>query len=301
VKFLLLRNLVSKDRSVYAITGITGKVGGIVARTLLAAGLPVRAVVRDADKDRPWVEKGCEVAIASIADADGLTKAFSGADGVFLMTPPDFDPEPGFPKTHEAIAAVKAAIAAAQPAKVVFLSTVGAQVAEFNLLNNSRITEEGLRTLSVPVAFLRAAWFMENASWDLDAAKAGVVPSFLQPLDHLIPMVATADIGSTAADLLRESWTGLRIVELEGPRRYSANDIARGFAEAVGHPVRMEPVPRDMWEALFRSQGMKHPLARIRMIDGFNEGWIDFEGDGTEHRTGRIQLEAVLKDLVAQG
>jgi NAD(P)H dehydrogenase (quinone) len=182
----------------------------------------------------------------------------------------------------------------------VFLSTIGAQVAEFNLLNNSRITEEGLH-LSVPVAFLRAAWFMENASWDLDAAKAGVVPSFLQPLDHLIPMVATADIGSTAADLLRESWTGLRIVELEGPRRYSANDIARGFAEAVGHPVRMEPVPRDTWEALFRSQGMKHPLARIRMIDGFNEGWIDFEGGGTEHRTGRIPLEAVLNDITAQG
>ena len=53
----------------------------------------------------------------------------------------------------------------------------------------------------------------------------------------------------------------------------------RGFAEAFGHPVRMEPVPRDTWESLFRSQGMKHPLARIRMIDGFNEGWIDFEGE----------------------
>jgi NAD(P)H dehydrogenase (quinone) len=286
---------------VYAITGITGKVGGIVARTLMAAGLPVRAVVRDADKGRPWARRGCEVAIASIADADGLTKAFSGADGVFLMTPPDFDPEPGFPKTHEAIAAVKAAIAGAQPAKVVFLSTVGAQVAEFNLLNNSKVTEEGLRTVPVPVAFLRAAWFMENASWDVEGAKAGVVPSFLQPLDHPIPMVATADIGSTAADLLRESWRGLRIIELEGPRRYSANDIAAGFAEAVGHPVRMEPMPRDSWEALFRSQGMKHPLARIRMIDGFNEGWIDFEGGGAEHRVGRIPLETVLKDLTAQG
>jgi len=285
---------------VYAITGITGKVGGIVARTLLAAGLPVRAVVRDADKCRPWVEKGCEVAIASIADADGLTKAFSGADGVFLMTPPDFDPEPGFPKTHEAIAAIKAAISAARPAKVVLLSTVGAQVAEFNLLNNSKITEEGLRTVHVPVAFLRAAWFMENASWDVEAAKKGIVSSFLQPLDHPIPMVATADIGSTAASLLRETWIGLRIVELEGPRRYSANDVAVGFAEAFGHPVRMEPVPRDTWEALFRSQGMKHPLARIRMIDGFNEGWIDFEGDGVEHRAGRIPLETVLKDLTAQ-
>ena len=206
-------------------------------------------------------------------------------------------PEPGFPKTHEAIAAVKAAIVAARPGKAVFLSTLGAQVAEFNLLNNSKITEEGLRTVPVPVAFLRAAWFMENASWDVEAAKVGVVPSFLQPLDHSIPMVATADIGRTAADLLRKSWAGLRIIELEGPRRYSANDVAAGFAEAFGHPVRMEPMPRDTWEPLFRSQGMKHPLPRMRMIDGFNEGWIDFEWTGAEHRTGRITLEAVLKDL----
>ena len=285
----------------YAITGITGKVGGVVARTLLAAGLPIRAVVRDEGKGRPWAAKGCEIAIASIADAEGLTKAFSGTDGAFLMTPPDFDPEPGFPRTHEAIAALKTAIAEARPGNVVFLSTVGAQVPEFSLLNNSGITEEGLRTVPIPVIFLRAAWFMENASWDVEAAKVGVVPSFLQPLDHPIPMVATADVGRVAADLLRESWTGLRIVELEGPRRYSANDVAAGFAEALGHPVRMEPVPRNTWEALFRSQGMKHPLARIRMIDGFNEGWIDFEGDGAEHRAGRIPLEAVLKDLVAQG
>ena len=285
----------------YAVTGITGKVGGIVARTLLGAGFPVRAIVRDADKGQAWAERGCEVAMASISDEAGLTKAFSGVDGVFLMTPPDFDPEPGFPKTHEAIAAVKTAISAAKPAKVVFLSTIGAQVAEFNLLNTSKITEEGLRTVSVPVAFLRAAWFMENASGDVEVAKMlGVVPSFLQPLDHPIPMVATADIGRTAADLLRESWTGPRIVELEGPRRYSANDVAAAFVKAVGHPVRMEPVPRDTWELLYRSQGMKHPLPRMRMIDGFNEGWINFERTGSEHRTGRVTLEAVIKDLSAQ-
>ena len=285
----------------YAVTGITGKVGSIVARTLLGAGFPVRAVVRDADKGRAWVERGCEVAVASISDEAGLTEAFSGVDGVFLMTPPDFDPEPGFPKAHEAIAAVRTAIFAAKPAKVVFLSTIGAQVAEFNLLNNSKITEEGLRDVSVPVAFLRAAWFMENASGDVEVAKmVGVVPSFLQPLDHPIPMVATADIGRTAADLLRESWTGLRIVELEGPRRYSANDVAAAFAKAVGHPVRMKPVPRDTWESLFRSKGMKHPLPRMRMIDGFNEAWINFERTGSEHRTGRVTLEAVVKDLSEQ-
>ena len=35
----------------------------------------------------------------------------------------------------------------------------------------------------------------------------------------------------------------------------------------------------------------------MRMIDGFNEGWIDFEGGDAEHRTGRIPLEFVLGEL----
>ena len=43
----------------YAITGITGKVGGTVAQTLLAAGKKVRAVVRDEAKGRLWADKGC--------------------------------------------------------------------------------------------------------------------------------------------------------------------------------------------------------------------------------------------------
>ena len=110
-------------------------------------------------------------------------------------------------------------------------------------------------------------------------------------------MVATADIGRTAAELLRDGWSGVRLVELEGPRRYSARDIGNAFAAALGREVRMEPVPRDTWEALFRSQGMKNPMPRIRMVDGFNEGWIDFEGGG-ERCTGATTLETVIAGLV---
>jgi NAD(P)H dehydrogenase (quinone) len=284
----------------YAVTGITGKVGGAVANALLDAGLSVRAIVRDEEKGKPWAAKGCAVAVASLGDGDALTRAFSGTDGVFLMTPPNYDPEPGFPETRANAVAIKAAIEAARPAKVVFLSTVGAQVSEPNLLNNSKMTEEMLRTVSVPVAFLRAGWFMENAAWDVEAARSGVIPTFLQPLDHAIPMVATADIGRTAAELLRDAWSGVRVVELEGPGRYSARDIAAAFAAALGRDVRTEPVPRETWEALFRSQGMKHPMPRIRMVDGFNEGWIDFEGVG-ERRKGATTLDAVIAGLVSKG
>src|ERR1700733_7135688 len=146
----------------YAVTGITGKVGGAVASALLDAGQSVRAIVRDAEKGRPWAAKGCAVAVADLRDRDALTKAFSGTDGVFLMTPPDYDPEPGFPETVANAVTIKAAIEAARPAKVVFLSTVGAQVSEPSLLNNSMMTEQMLRTVSVPVVFLRAGWLMEN-------------------------------------------------------------------------------------------------------------------------------------------
>jgi NAD(P)H dehydrogenase (quinone) len=281
----------------FAITGITGKVGGATARALLASGHQIRAVVRSADRGAPWAERGCEVAVADMNDARALAKAFSGVEGVFLMSPPDFDPAPGFPEVSARLKSVRDALLAARPGKLVMLSTVGGHVDEPSLLHNSKMMEEGLRDLPMPIAFLRAAWFMENAAWDVAAAKAGVIPSFLQPLDHMIPMVSTADIGHAAAELLRERWTGLRIVELEGPRRYSANDIATGFARALGHPVRMEPVPRESWEARFRSEGMKNPAPRMRMVDGFNEGWIDFEGGKAEHRTGATTLDTVLNEL----
>ena len=214
------------------------------------------------------------------------------------MTPPNFDPEPGFPESVKIVAAVTAAIERAKPGKVVFLSTVGAHVVEPNLLNNSKLTEEGLRKVSVPVALMRAAWFMENAAWDVDSARIGIIQSFLQPLDHKIPMVAIQDIGRTIADLLRETWAGTRVIELEGPHRYSANDIAAGFAKVLGHPVRINPVPRDTWETLFRSQGMQFPMPRIRMLDGFNEGWIDFEHNGAEKRKGMISIETALGELL---
>lgn len=282
----------------YAVTGITGQVGGAVARALIKAGLEVRAVVRSEEKGAAWTALGCELAVADHSSVAAMTKAFSGVEGVFVLMPPNYDPEPGFPQTVAANAVVRSALEAARPPKVVVLSTVGAHVGRANLLNNLKMTEESLRSVSMPIAFLRAGWFFENSSWDLEAAKTGVVPCFLQPLDHPIPMIATADIGVAAADLLSETWAGARVVELEAARRYTALDIAAGLSAAFGHPVRMDPVPRAEWEPLFRSQGASNPLARIQMLDGFNEGWIDFEKGTVEQRKGTTTLDDGLEALV---
>ncbi|MFM0516318.1 MULTISPECIES: NmrA family NAD(P)-binding protein [Caballeronia] len=285
----------------YVITGITGQVGGALANALLNAGKPVRAVVRDGKKGAEWAARGCEIALATMTDADALAHAFEGAEAVFILPPPEFDPAPGFPEAREVIDTIVAAVARSKPRRIVCLSTIGAQATQTNLLTQRSLLEEALRKQAIPVTFLRPGWFMENCAWDVDSARnEGIVRSFLQPLDRAIPMIATDDIGELAAKLMQERWPGVRIVELEGPRRTSPDDIAAAFAQVLGKPVRAQAVPRDTWEALFVSQGMKHPTPRIQMLDGFNEGWIDFERQREHIVKGATPLVDVIRKLVAR-
>jgi NAD(P)H dehydrogenase (quinone) len=60
----------------------------------------------------------------------------------------------------------------------------------------------------------------------------------------------------------------------------------------------MEIVPRPSWESVFRSQGMNNPMPRIQMLDGFNEGWIEFEGAKANIHAGSTPLKTVLQTLV---
>lgn len=284
----------------YAITGITGKVGGALAEALLDAGLPVRAVVRDAGKAAKWAARGCEIAVAAMDDAEALTAAFEGAEGVFILPPSDFDPEPGYPEARRVIAGVRQALASARPGRVVCLSTIGADAREDNLLTQRTLLEEALATLPLPVTFLRPGWFLDNVVWDVASAKeTGVVSSFLQPLDKRYAMVAAHDVGRTAAALIREHWQGARVIRLEGPVRVSPNDIAAAFTKVLGRPVRAQAVPHDRWEAIFRAQGTRNPLPRIRMLDGFNEGWIDFPENDAGVLKGGTDVKQVVGALVA--
>jgi uncharacterized protein YbjT (DUF2867 family) len=285
----------------FAITGITGKVGGALGEALLAAGQPVRAVIRDAAKGESWRAQGCDIAVAEMEDAEALAKAFAGAEAAFILPPSDFDPEPGYPEARRVIGAVRAALEAGRPERALCLSTIGADAEEDNLLTQRTLMEQALATLRMPVTFLRPGWFIDNAALDVASARdEGVIRSFLAPLDKRFAMVAAQDVGVAAATLIQQPWTGVRVVELEGPARVSPNDLAEAFAAALGRPVRAEVVPRETWEPLFRAQGMRNPRPRIRMLDGFNEGWIDFAANDDRLR-GKTSAPEVIAALVSAG
>jgi len=283
----------------FAITGITGQVGGQLAQALLDAGRPVRAVLRDPAKAPAWTARGCDLAFAALDDAAALEAAFTGTEAVFVLLPPIFDPSAGFAEARRCIEAVATALGAARVPRVLALSTIGADATQENLLTGLQLLEQALAELPAGVTFLRAAWFVENVAWDVEGARAtGILPSFLQPLDRPIAMVATADVAHTAAQLLQAPFDGRRVVELEGPVRVAPADLALALAASLGRDVRAEAVPRSDWEARFRAQGMRHPGPRMRMLDGFNEGWIDFDPRSPALRRGTTPVQTVVDGLV---
>jgi uncharacterized protein YbjT (DUF2867 family) len=286
----------------YTIMGITGQTGGATARTLLKDGKKVRGIVRDRAKAASWEAAGVELVVANSDDPPALEAAFRDAEGIFAMVPPNFTPAPGYPEARAVATGLRKAIEKAGPKRVVYLSSIGAHREKgLGLITQCQILEQELSTVSRPNAFIRAAWFMENSQWDIDSAREkGEIASFLDPLDRPFPMVATGDIGELAARILQQDWTDNRYLELEGPRRYSQLDAAETWSRLLNRPVVAKPVPREEWDAFFQQQGTPpdRTAPRIEMLDGFNSGWIDFEGNGTEHVQGTRTLDEVFRGLI---
>ena len=74
----------------FIVLGASGNTGKVVAETLLAQKKKVRVVLRDAAKGQAWKEAGADVSIADVEDGAALKRAFSGAEGAYVLLPPNF-------------------------------------------------------------------------------------------------------------------------------------------------------------------------------------------------------------------
>src|SRR6266851_9103620 len=162
--------------------------------------------------------------------------------------------------------------------------------------------EEAMRTLPIPVVYLRAGSFMENWLGAIDHVRAtGEMPFFYAPLERKFPLVASRDIGLAGAKVLQESWTGERVLEVDGPQ--GGTDLletAAAFGGALGRAVKAVQLPEAVWQSVLEGMGM--PADRtglyIEMVKSFNSGWIHFGNSGTETFHGQTTIEAFAQGLV---
>ncbi|WP_420212326.1 NmrA family NAD(P)-binding protein [Burkholderia aenigmatica] len=287
----------------FVVTGVTGRTGAVAAQALIDAGVAVRVVVRDRAKAARWAAQGAEVAVADLADAAALTRAFAGARGAYLVKPPNYALENLFEHADVTARAVADAVRAAGLPKLVLLSSVGADRPDgTGVIATNRTAEQRLAELGMPVVFLRAAYFMENWARVVDPVRTqGILPSLLVPVERAIPMVATEDIGRLAADLLREDWAGIRKIGLAGPMAYSPGDIAAIFARALNRPVRPVALEPSAWAGVLAMNPFSTAAIDgfIELNRGLNSGHIDFGSDDTvELRHGRVPFEQVTEEIL---
>ena len=289
----------------FVVTGATGQVGSAVIDHLLSQSVPVRAVIRSANKASGFTSRHVDVAIADLTDANALTKAFQGAKGVFAMSPPTYDQ----PDMHEAAAkvaqALATAITAARVPRVVVLSSVGAERSSgTGNIRTTYVLEEVLKGLAPQVVMVRCAWFMENWFSSVAAVKSGQSPvlgSMLQKLDRSIPQIATDDIGRIVAKYLTlpsDQVAAHHVVELEGPEPYSPNDVAKIVSQALGKEVPAAAMSEEMIRGLFGQFGWSKATINnwLEMVRGFDDGTIRWVEDGGATREkGKQTLANVLQ------
>lgn len=290
----------------FVVTGVTGNTGSVVAKGLLEAGKKVRVVVRDAAKGQPFAAKGAEVAVADLSDAGALEQALRGAEGVYLLSPPDAKTE-HFLADKAALAEVFArAVKGAKVPHVVLLSSVGAQHATgTGVIRSLHGAEAALAATGAATTFVRAAYFAENWGSVLPVAKKdGVLPTFL-PKDLAIPTVATADIGRVVTQTLLEGPKGgagsRRVLELGGPREVSSTEVAAAVSKILGRPIQVVEAPLDAVVPTFTSFGISADVSSLyrEMYEGIRNGRVAWDGKGTELARGTVGIEDTLRALLA--
>jgi uncharacterized protein YbjT (DUF2867 family) len=281
----------------FAVAGVTGQSGAVVAATLLDRKQPVRVIVRTSEKGDTWKAKGAQVAVASLEDSHALTKALNGVTGAYFLVPPNYKVMQYVEDRKTVADAIAPAVESSGLRHVVLLSSIGGHLTtETGPIRALHYAERRLGTVAQSMTIVRAPYFMENWVPVLGAARSqGVLPSFLFP-SRKIPMIAVRDIGHIAAECLLDQPKGRRILELSGPQDYSPEDVAAVMGQYLRRHVKVQQLPLSAAIPTFTAMGFSEDVARLfeEMYVGLESGSITYEGNGACRPRGLVTLSEAV-------
>jgi len=196
-------------------------------------------VGRDERRLESLTAAGAEPFVCDLTNSKALARAFSGALAVYAMIPPNMT-SPDYRGHQDRITdAMAAALKKARVKYSVALSSVGADRSEKTgpIVGQHYLEQQFNQVPGLNVLHLRAGYFMENLLAQVAIIKAtGYAAGMLRPALPL-PMIATRDIGSAAADaLLHPTFRGHQTRELLGPRDVSMAEAAGLIGAEIGKP-----------------------------------------------------------------
>jgi uncharacterized protein YbjT (DUF2867 family) len=287
----------------YVILGATGNTGSVVARKLLDRGKKVRVMGRDSKKLAPFVSRGADAFPANVLDTDALSRAFAGAEGVYVLIPPAMN-LPDFRAYQDQVTeSIAKALDKAGITHAVTLSSVGADkpdktgpVVGLHNMEKRLAQIKGLHALH-----LRAGYFMENT-----LAQIGIIQSFgmmAGPVRADVPlsMIATRDIGVAAAEaLLRLDFEGQETQELLGPRDVTYTEAAKIIGTAIGKPnLAYMQLPDEQVIQAMTGMGISRNMAELlcEMSAAINNGYMKALEPRSAKNTTPTTLEIFVEEV----
>ncbi|MCR5942581.1 NmrA family protein [Ochrobactrum sp. XJ1] len=228
--------------------GATGRQGGSVAKALLKAGWPVRALVLDSSKAASLQlrNSGVELVQGSFEETKVVRTAMKDAYGVFSVLPASLAAE------DEVRHGISIADIAAETGINHFVYSSGASVGN-ELTGVPRFDakpriEAHIRQLDMTTTIIRPMIFMEMLVRPGFGLDEGRLVSLIRP-EHSIQLTAVEDIGRfVTAVLANKSRFGGATLKIASDR-LTGRELEIVLSEAAGRPIAYERFPNDVLAA----------------------------------------------------
>jgi uncharacterized protein YbjT (DUF2867 family) len=220
---------------------LTGSIGNItkpLAEILVAKGHEVKIISSNADRAEEIKSLGAIPLIGSVSDIEFLKDAFTGADAIYTMVPPNFS-APKFRAYIKGIGENYAvAIKESGVKKVVNLSSVGADLPDgTGPIAGLHDVENIFATLNgVDVKHLRAGYFYINFLANIDMVKHANILGSNFGGDAKLVLVHPRNIAEVAAEVLESNFIGKTIQYVASDDESTPADVAKVLGTAVGKP-----------------------------------------------------------------
>ncbi|HEV8083663.1 MAG TPA: NmrA family NAD(P)-binding protein [Chitinophagaceae bacterium] len=284
------------------VTGSLGHISKPLTEELLKKGHTITVISSNAERQNDIEEMGATAAIGSVEDVDFLTKTFTGADAAYCMIPPAnyFDHSLNLPEYTLRIAGNYAtAIEKSRVQRVVFLSSIGAHLAEGNgIIKEFHEVENMLSDVpGVAITFMRPTSFYYNIYGFMGMIKQGFIAANYG--EDKIIYVSPKDISEAVADEIVTPSQSKKILyvasdELTGP------ETAKVIGEAIGkRDLTWKLVTDDQTKSGLEAAGMQPAivagLAEMNSAMRSGKVWEDYQ----KHKPvlGKVKLEDFAKEF----
>jgi uncharacterized protein YbjT (DUF2867 family) len=279
------------------ITGATGRVGGATLKQLSTRGMPVRALVRNAEKAALVAGPLVETVIGDLAQPRSLESALDGITAALLVSP--LDP-------HQVELQGNFIDAAKRAGRVHVVKISGLGTALNSSVRSGRWhaqTEKHVEDSGLPFTHLRPPFFMQNILRFAPTIRAS--GEFVGSLGQgKVAMIDVDDIAAVAVTALTTDAHAGKVYVLTGPEALSYSDVAERLSQILGRTVTYKDVSLAVMRERLLASGMPewHVDVQVDFSTALSAGHASAVTSTVEAVTGRPArtLEQFIREHVVR-